>query len=243
MILIDYDALQSLDKKYIRFPNLDENYRPMFLLESGKNLIFHDSHYHDTKSVKCSWIGTHHFNYGLNPFHIDQFAELMKRNGHTYEPESFVTDLSVYQRFFADHNLRDDNGKRIPYRILVGKGEPDYFSGKPPFMLAFCPEAEKDRQMAVIHASREDHSIRFCSCRDIEQDLADFYGAISFPALQPDPNYCNVKLEGYEQRFVTAVMEAHQRERAPGLDAQISAAKARADAVSVSGHSREEHTL
>ena len=97
MLSLNYDALDSGDKKYIRFPD-PNTYQDMFLLEDGKKLLFHDSYDHTDRAVTCKYIDPYHFYFGSTVFHIHQFAELMQRNGHTYDPLNYVTDFTPIMR-------------------------------------------------------------------------------------------------------------------------------------------------
>lgn len=159
--LNSYDAMDNGDKKYIRF--VDPNtYQDMFLLEDGKKLLFHDSYDHTDRAVTCKYIDPYHFYFGSTVFHIHQFAELMQRNGHTYDPLIYVTDFTPYHAIIADRDLKDEDGKHIRYHVLAVQGNDPYHSAG----VAFCPEAAEDRQIFVYNRGDEYHS-RFCSCKDL----------------------------------------------------------------------------
>ena len=161
MLSLNYDALENGDKKYIRF--LDPNtYQDMFLLEDGKKLLFHDSYDHTDKAVTCKYIDPYHFYFGSNVFHIDQFAEVMHRNGHTYDPLNYVTDFTPYHAIIADRSLKDADDNFIRYHVLAVQGKDPFHSAG----IAFCPEAAENRQIYVYNRGNEFHS-RFCSCKDL----------------------------------------------------------------------------
>lgn len=161
MLSLNYDALENGDKKYIRF--LDPNtYQDMFLLEDGKKLLFHDSYDHTDKAVTCKYIDPYHFYFRSSVFHIDQFTEVMHRNGHTYDPLNYVTDFNPYHAIIADRNLKDEDGKHIRYHVLSVQGKDPYHSAG----IAFCPEAAEDRQIYVYNRGDDFHS-RFCSCKEL----------------------------------------------------------------------------
>ena len=122
-----YDALDSGDKKYIRFVDPD-TWQDMFLLEDGKKLLFHDSYDHTDRAVTCKYIDPYHFYFGSTVFHIHQFAELMQRNGHTYDPLNYVTDFTPYHAIIADRDLKDEDGKHIRYHVLAVQGNDPYHS-------------------------------------------------------------------------------------------------------------------
>ena len=160
MLSLDYDALESGDQKYIQFVDPD-TWRPMFLLEDGKKLLFHDSYGHTDRAVTCKYIDPYHFYFDSSCLHIHQFAELMQRNGHTYDPLNYVTDFTPYHAIIADRDLKDEDGKHIRYHVLAVQGNDPYHSAG----VAFCPEAAEDRQIFVYNRGDEYHS-RFCSCKD-----------------------------------------------------------------------------
>lgn len=67
MLSLNYDALDSSDKKYIRFVDPD-TWQDMFLLEDGKKLLFHDSYDHTDRAVTCKYIDPYHFYFGSTVF-------------------------------------------------------------------------------------------------------------------------------------------------------------------------------
>ena len=72
---------------------IDSHYKDLCRLPDGGSIRITFS---DGESVvrKCSYIDEYHTLIGNNVFHICQFAELMKRNGSTYQPESVIGQLS-----------------------------------------------------------------------------------------------------------------------------------------------------
>lgn len=70
--------------KDIRF--IDSHYKDLFRLPDGGSIRIT---YADGESAvrKCTYIDEYHTMIGNNVFHICQFAELMERNGSTYQPE------------------------------------------------------------------------------------------------------------------------------------------------------------
>lgn len=226
MICIDHYALSLSNTKYILFPNIEENYAPMFLLADGQNLCFQNSLSNETSLLKCSYLDDYHFTIGSTCFHRDQFAEIMYQNKHVYEPETYVTDLNVYQKFFADRKILDEQGRPVPYYALVGKGEQNYY-GRPAYLFALCPAAERDRRIALVHSIGNAQAIRFCSCADLEKELTGFHGCVSFPTVQPDPRQVRVQLSDHETRFLSAALLMHGHERHPALDSRIQSASRR----------------
>ena len=70
--------------KDIRF--IDSHYKDLFRLPDGGSIRIT---YADGESAvrKCTYIDEYHTQIGSSVFHICQFAELMERNGSTYQPE------------------------------------------------------------------------------------------------------------------------------------------------------------
>lgn len=209
MLSLNYDALENGDKKYIRF--LDPNtYQDMFLLEDGKKLLFHDSYDHTDKAVICKYIDPYHFYFRSSVFHIDQFAELMQRNGHTYDPLNYVTDFTPYRAIIADRNLKGEDGKYIRYHVLAVQGKDPYHSAG----IAFCPEAAEDRQIYVYNRGDEFHS-RFCSCKDLLNEAFDSGKLLSESSDKgagisiPGDNAGKLILTPHEHDLIIAAINEH----------------------------------
>lgn len=209
MLSLNYDALGSGDKKYIRF--LDPHtYQDMFLLEDGKKLLFHDSYDHTDKAVTCEYIDPYHFYYGSHVFHIDQFAEVMQRNGHTYDPLNYVTDFTPYHAIIADRSLKGEDGKHIRYHVLSVQGKDPYHSAG----IAFCPEAAEDRQIYVYNRGDEFHS-RFCSCKGLLNEAFDSGKLLSEASDKgagisiPGDNAGKIILTPHEHDLIIATINEH----------------------------------
>lgn len=209
MLSLNYDALGSGDKKYIRF--LDPHtYQDMFLLEDGKKLLFHDSYDHTDKAVTCEYIDPYHFYYGSHVFHIDQFAEVMQRNGHSYDPLNYVTDFTPYRAIYADRSLKDADGKPIRYHVLAVQGKDPYHSAG----IAFCPEAAEDRQIYVYNRGDEFHS-RFCSCKGLLNEAFDSGKLLSEASDKgagisiPGDNAGKIILTPHEHDLIIATINEH----------------------------------
>lgn len=212
MIMINTAAALESGTKLIRFPDVNNNYEAMFYLEDGKSLTVQTDG-GEFMTRPCRYIDSHHFYFGNSCFHIDQFAELNHRNCNVCLPPQQTTDLSFYQKTFADRSLTDENGKIIPYRALVGF-EPDRYR-TPRVALLICPDAAPDRQVCLRSLSEENGvtqvSHDFCS---IEKALRRV-----LPTLP---------LSQYEQKLVCDIFDEQlQRQAHKPLDAQISNAAAR----------------
>jgi len=91
MILIDKDIAREQGKNFIPFPDADNNYEPMFYVEDGKELTLR---LYDGEEItrKCTYIDSHHFYFGSNCYHIDQFAELCALNRNTAFSKEQITE-------------------------------------------------------------------------------------------------------------------------------------------------------
>ena len=71
-------------EKGIRF--IDEHYGELFKIADGEKIVITDDRGKKEERV-CRFIDEYHTEIGGQLYHICQFAELMKRNGSTYEPK------------------------------------------------------------------------------------------------------------------------------------------------------------
>lgn len=69
--------------KDIRF--IDSRYRELFKIPDGGSIrvTLYDG---EQVTRKCKYIDEYHVNIGGRTFHIAEYAEIMERNGNTYEP-------------------------------------------------------------------------------------------------------------------------------------------------------------
>lgn len=72
-----------MEQKEIRF--IDSGYNELFRIPDGDRIkiTFKDG---SVTERKCTYIDDYHTQIGYNTFHICEFAEIMERNGNTYEP-------------------------------------------------------------------------------------------------------------------------------------------------------------
>ena len=68
--------------KKIRF--IDSRYNTKFEVPDGGAIIIKSNNH--KKVYYCRYIDDYHFQISCQVFHICQFAELMEKNGTTYEP-------------------------------------------------------------------------------------------------------------------------------------------------------------
>ncbi|MCX4214662.1 hypothetical protein OSC41_11845 [Clostridioides difficile] len=68
----------------IRF--IDPNYKELFRIPDGGKIVISYA-WGEKEERTCRFIDEYHTEIGNNLYHICQFAELMERNGHTYEPK------------------------------------------------------------------------------------------------------------------------------------------------------------
>jgi len=89
------------DGKDIRF--IDSHYRDLFRLPDGGciQVTFPD----ETVVKRCSFIDEYHTQVGFNVFHICQFAEIMERNGATYQAEPAIEGYEAAWKVGRDRIL------------------------------------------------------------------------------------------------------------------------------------------
>lgn len=225
MIMIDMNAVAEAGIKLIRFPDVKNNYEPMFYLEDGKNLTVQMDG-GELITNPCKQVGSHHFYFGNNCFHIDQFAELNHRNCNTCLPPQQPTDLSLYRKTYADRTLKDEDGKLIPYRALVGFDVDRY--GTPGTALLLCPQAAADRQVCVRRLYEENGTTKASN---------DFYSmAQALRRVLP-----KLPMSRYEQKLVCDILDEQlQRQPHKPLSEQITGAQQRkAPAPSGAEHAQQ----
>lgn len=74
--------------KDIRF--IDSHYKELFRVPDGGTIQISDPY--ETVIKKCEFVDEYHTQIGCNVFHICEFAEIMERNGRTYQPEPEIFD-------------------------------------------------------------------------------------------------------------------------------------------------------
>ena len=223
MLMLDPAAIKDSGLKLIEFRDVTKNYQPMFYLEDGKDLTVRTG-VGEYVTLPCRYIDSHHFYFGSECFHIDQFAELNQRNGNVCEPPAPITDLSLFVKQYMDRSLLGEDGKPIPYRALVGF-DPDYYG--PTVALGICPEASADRQVCLRTRSEVQGKVF------VDYRFASFAGAMNdfLPQLP---------LSRYEQKLVAAVFEAQARQmERKSLAQQISGAESRRG----NGHNSKEQPV
>lgn len=101
-----------------------------------------------------------HFSLGGQVFHIHQFAEIMARNGHTYEPAEPISRPELFEKRYLDRSLTGNDGHPIPYRMIwtnnnVFLGSEDWYSRQMPLenrqAICFCPAADRHRQVCLVN--------------------------------------------------------------------------------------------
>lgn len=112
------------EKKYIRF--IDSNYKTLFHIEDRTNIIvtYQDR---ETRNRLCRYIDEYHTEIGGTCYHICQWAELMERNGNTYRPESYITDLEFYPRRY----LTPVGEQQRPPYYIIDETQSHYFGYAP----------------------------------------------------------------------------------------------------------------
>lgn len=153
------------------------NYVDCFYVKDGGNIkITYPDGKTNTQPVK--YVGSHHFQCGSVTFHIDEFAELMYLNQRKVMPVDFLTDPALYTKKFYDRELKDGNGTCIPYQEFIWYPNPMDYHGIPALSVAFCAEAQPERQFCfawVVNgtASQLAAQRRFCSAAEADLTLSE----------------------------------------------------------------------
>ena len=145
MVCMDLLAASEKGKKLINIRDVSLGYQTAFWLEEGKKLTVTSPDGYSNTQV-CRSAGSHHFYFGSECYHIDQFAELVDRNNLTLEPEAYVTDLGLFNKMYLDRELKDADGKRVPYRAILEKYDENVRGACQ--IIGVCPDAAQDRQVA-----------------------------------------------------------------------------------------------
>lgn len=147
---IDSLAVSESSKRLINIRDANRDYQTAFWLEDGKSLtVIRPDGSRVTET--CKYIEPYHFYFGTTCYHIDQFAELVSRNNMRLEPEEYVTDLSLYNKYYMDRTLHDSAGKLIPYRSLIMKELPS----RDTQVIGICPDAQIGRQVAFWDGTKD----------------------------------------------------------------------------------------
>lgn len=103
-----------MDKKEIRF--IDSNYNELFRIPDGGRIKITTVEGGEIDR-KCKYVDECHTQIGYDVFHIKQFAEIMERNGNTYEPtEETLKSMDLtfveqnYDKIDCDKFFKTTNG-------------------------------------------------------------------------------------------------------------------------------------
>lgn len=72
------------ERQNIRF--IDSGYNTLFTIKDGDSIKLTSGYDGEVKNLKCRHIDETHTVIGNNTYHICEFAEIVERNGHIYEP-------------------------------------------------------------------------------------------------------------------------------------------------------------
>ena len=154
-----------MDKKYIRF--IDSNYKTLFHVPDGGEIKVHSSWDNNDRVLGCKYIDEYHVDISGNCYHICQFAELMERNGNTYEPLKEIGDLEFYEKRYYDHENVGPDGKLVPYYELYKSK-----NGRDEFKFNYCLEpSEKDKTYCMFTKSAEQEI-----CKAVFSSTIEAYG-------------------------------------------------------------------
>lgn len=149
MISFDRLTADESQRRFINIRDVSLGYGTAFWLEEGKKLSITNPA-GEKNTYTCKAAGSHHFYLGSTCYHIDQFAELVQQNNLHCEPEAYVTDLNLYNKIYPDRNLKDLEGKTIPYRAIIESDQ--HLHGG--WYVAVCPNTVIDRQVCYWEFSQ-----------------------------------------------------------------------------------------
>ncbi len=135
------------ENRLIRF--ITEDYKDLFYLPDGAKLTLT---YPDSSTITkpCKYIGSHHFYFGTNCYHIAEFAELMARNHVQLQPHTFVTTPEYFEKKYPDRALKDEAGRLIPYREFYTLEDRQDPYRLPMLSIAWCPVAAPEREYSLM---------------------------------------------------------------------------------------------
>ena len=193
-------------------------------MEPGRDIVIHNSFDGKDRRSTCKPIGQMHFECDNNTWHIHQFAEVMARNGHTYEPAEPISDLTLFAHKYLDRDLTGEDGKPIPYR-MIWCNNGSFLNGEnwldremPPeerFAFFINPDAQPERQACLVDGNFEKEFMPL----DELTDIMGIYGLLPFEEKQ------------VMHSVIQAERQSAQREAASFED-KIQDAQTRAGAVS-----------
>jgi len=174
MISFDRLAADESQKRYINIRDVSLGYGTAFWLEEGKKLSITNPA-GEKNTYTCKAAGSHHFYLGSSCFHIDEFAELVHKKNLLCEPEAYVTDVKLYSEFFADRNLKDLNGKLIPYRAILENDA----SVRENWRIAVCPDTVIGRQVCFWTSTPEKPSSK--TFYSVSQAMSELLPKLNLP--------------------------------------------------------------
>ncbi len=149
-----------------------------FFMADGGKLRITSGYDGKVSSFVCKYLDPHHFQVGSSIFHMDQFSEFMGRNDNTFEPEQYLTDLSLFNQVYCDRTLIDEHGKLIPYHEVVFQLDPSD-RGKQLLRIALCPDADALRKACIMSREGSHVDQTFVSLEHLYERLqGDLYGKL-----------------------------------------------------------------
>ena len=139
---------EQTKKEYKIITIRGKNYKDLFHVPDGANMTvrYPDGREH---TAPCKYLDNYHFLWGSFTFHIDQFAEWITQRGAIAEPDTFVTDPKAYPKKYMDRELKDKDGKIIPYREFFRKdNEHDYYA-YPNLSICWCADADPEKRFCI----------------------------------------------------------------------------------------------
>ena len=138
---ISYDTAKQNRLIRFRSPGPFWETHDAFYVKDGERIRITSGYDGKVTSHVCEYIDPTHFRVSQAVFHMDQFSEVMGKNGSYYEPEKPITDLSLFEIKYCDRSLFDEAGNRIPYHEVISL-QVTSRSDKPQLSISICPRAD-----------------------------------------------------------------------------------------------------
>lgn len=159
-------------EKGIRF--IDSGYNELFRIADGEKIVITDAAGEKSERI-CRYIDEYHTEVGDNLFHICQFAELMERNGSSYEPKQ--TEQPEKQQEAVKHE-KEDSEQMEEQNEFLEHSLPylSPYSGETQVMLDIQQYANNGRIAISLITN--------------EEGYPELFGCLTVNIDEPAPDYC-----------------------------------------------------
>lgn len=215
----------------IRFPHPSDPV-DLFFVENGQDIIVHDAYDNTNRRRKCEAYGDQmHFYCGGKIYHIQEYADLARMHGHTYEPAEPIQDITLFAQKILDRDFLDDDGKPIPYRVLwCNNGAFIHGEGwferqmqqEDRLAICICHDADSNRQACLVNGL---YQKEFMSVPDLIKRLNSIsmerferrqieHSALT-RALENKQQFINDLIACAKSRVITPTQESHAKSVEP----------------------------